>query len=307
MSDLAPVNGIAHDRRDPDPWTALELDRTLPIDPAAKRMLTENGRSRSRQFLLPLVRPIARASIVLVQLFRIVSPNWPNSSAILHRTMARGMRRYLRPEANMLILRHFHLGAEILRFIADNATPGFRPQLEPMRPKSIDDVTDDLFLKHDLNIYNFLIDLNTEMDRRGVAIDRVEAPDFSAITDGPLDIEVPGQGRWNRVDLETAIEFYTPLYGLFLTDRDFWRAANSLQLDETVALHVARMLGREQHLSLVNNGHPLVPLATLKAGYRLMLHGLATETLHGFLRHEKAQRAAAKSAILRARSRLAYP
>lgn len=289
MSDPRPMNGIPHDRRDPDPWVALELDRTVPIDPAAKRMLADNGRSGSRQFLLPFVRPVARASIVLVQIFKTLSPNWPNSSAMLHRVMARGMRRYLRPDANMLILRHFHLGSEILRFIADNATPGFRPQLEPMRPNSIADVTDDLFLKHDLNIYNFLIDLNTELARRGAEISRNEKPDFTAITDGPSDIEVPAQGRWNKVDLETAIEFYTPLYGLFLTDRDFWRAANSLQLDETVALYVARILGREQHLSLVNNGHPLVPLATLKAGYRLMLHGLATETLHGFLRHEKAQ------------------
>lgn len=289
MSNLMPVAGISHDRRDPDPWIALELDRTLPIDPAAKKMLADNGRSRSRQFLLPFVRPIARASIMLVQVFKTISPNWPNSSFMLHKVMARGMRRYLRPDANMLILRHFHLGSEILRFIADNATPGFRPQLEAMRPKSVADVTDDLFLKHDLNIYNFLIDLNKELDRRDTQVERVEKPDFSAITDGPQDIVVPAQGRFNKVDLETAIEFYTPMYGLFLTDRDFWRAANSLQLDETVALYVARILGREQHLSLVNNGHPLVPLATLKAGYRLMLHGLATETLHGFLRHEKAR------------------
>ena len=292
MSDLLPVAGVPNDRRDPDPWLALELDRSLPIDVAAKRMLADNGRSRSRQFLLPFVRPMARTAIVLGQVFRAVSPTWPNSSSFLHRAMARGMSRWLRPDANVLILRHFRLGSEILRFIADNATPGYRPQLDPMNPTKVDDVLDDLFLKHDLNIYNFLIDLNGELARRGEEVGLVADPDFSAITDGPTDIVVPPPGRWNRVDLETAIEFYTPLYGLFLTDRDFWRAANSLQLDETVALYVARMLGREQHLSLVNNGHPLVPLATLKAGYRLMLHGLATETLHGFLRHEKARRAA---------------
>jgi hypothetical protein len=292
VHDPSALRLAAHDRRDPDPWLALELDRALPIDPRAKRMLADNGRSRSRQFLLPFVRPVARAAIVLVQVFRTLSPRWPNSSRVLHDAMARGMRRYVRPDANELILRHFHLGSEILRFIADNATPGFRPRLEPMRPASIEDVRDDLFLKHDLNIYNFLIDLNAELDRRGAEVGLVESPDFSAISDGPLEFDLPPPGRLNRVDLETAIEFYTPLYGLFLTDRDFWRAANSLQLDETVALYAARILGSEQHLSLVNNGHPLVPLATLKAGYRLVLHGLATETLHGFLRAEKARRAA---------------
>ena len=295
MSD--PVSDLAlavarHDPDDPDPWLALQLDRGLPIDPLAKAALIASQRSASRQFLLPFVRPLARLAIILVQLFRTVSPRWPTSSRLLHRLMAWGMKRFVRPEANLLILRHFHLGAEILAFIADNATPGFRPALKPMRPRSIDDVRPDLFLAHDLNVYNFLIALSGELDRRGVSIEKRDLLDFSAISEEPPAIILPAQGWLNRIDLETAVEFYTPLYGLMLSDRDFWRAANSLQLDETVALYAARLIGSEQHLALVNNGHPLVPLPTWGAGYRLMLHGLATETLHGFLRHEKAARAA---------------
>jgi hypothetical protein len=282
----------AHDPADPDPWLALELDRSLPIDPVAKAALIACQRSRSRQFLLPLVRPVARLAIPLVQLFRIVSPKHPQAPHLLHAIMAWGMKRFVRPEANLVILRHFHLGAEILGFIADNATPGFRPALEPMQPRRIEDVRDDLFLRHDLNIYNFLIALNQEMSRRGTIIEKRDRLDFSAISDVPPDIKLPAQGRLNIVDLETAVELYTPLYGLMLSDRDFWRAANSLQLDETVALYAARLIGSEQHLALVNNRHPLLPFATIGAGWRLMLHGLDTETLHGFLRHEKARRAA---------------
>src|SRR5262245_66334510 len=91
----------------------------------------------------------------------------------------------------------------------------------------------------------------------------------------------------NVIDVQTAIEIYTPLYQLFLTDNDFWRAANSLQLDETVALYVARILNESHHLGLLNNKHPMVPLSTLAAGFRLMLHGLAAETLHATLRERK--------------------
>ena len=80
-----------------------------------------------------------------------------------------------------------------------------------MRPGSIDDVRADLFLKHDLNIYNFLIQLNEEMDRRGTEIARRETIDFSAINDEAPAIAVPSQGRWNRIDLETAVEVYTPV------------------------------------------------------------------------------------------------
>jgi hypothetical protein len=70
----------------------------------------------------------------------------------------------------------------------------------------------------------------------------------------------------------TAIEIYTPLFALFLSDRDFWRSSNSLQLDETIARHVGRLFDREEIVGLVNNKHPMVPLSTMEAGFRLMLH-----------------------------------
>lgn len=281
------------DEADPDPWLALTMDRSLPIDPAAKLALVRDQRSRSRQFLLPLVRPFARLSIIAAQLVHTVSPRWPHAPRFLHRSIAFGMRHFLTPDANMLILRHFHLGSQILRFIADNATPGFRPTLWPMQPRSIEDVRDDLFLRHDLNIYNFLIALNAELDRRGTAIGRVETLDFSAIDDA-VSLDPLPAGRWNVIDLQTAIELYTPAYAMLLTDRDFWRATNSLQLDETIGLYVARLTGEEKHLAMVVNGHPLVPHSTLRAGFRLVLHGLSTELLHGFLRELKARDAAMK-------------
>ncbi|MDF2117681.1 hypothetical protein PY365_19050 [Roseiarcaceae bacterium H3SJ34-1] len=280
----------AYDKRDPDPFLALMADRSLPIDPDAKMALLQDQTSRSRQFLLPVVRPLARATIVLVQLFRILSPHWPHAPRFLHRSIGFGMRHVLTPNANRLILRHFHLGAEILRFIADNATPGFHPELAPMRPRNIADVEDNMFLDHDLNIFNFLIQLNRELDRRGTTIGPVARLDFSAISDTVALDPLPS-GRFNIIDLQTAIECYTPAYALMLTDRDFWRASNSLQLDETIGIYAARLTGEEKHLAMINNRHPLVPFSTLQAGFRLMLHGLSTEMLHGFLRELKARQA----------------
>lgn len=280
-----------YDPADPDPWLAMELDRTLPFAPAAKAALMKDMGSPSRQWILPFVRPMARLSIVFVQIFRALSPSVPVAPRLLHRLIAWGMRRFVTPEANLLILRHFHLGSEILGFIADNATPGFRPALAPMRPRRIDDVRDNLFLKHDLNIYNFLIQLNQELERRGTEIGKPDRLDFSAISD-EIEIEPLPRGRLNKIDLQTAIELYTPLYGFLLTDRDFWRAANSLQLDETIGLYAARLTGEEKHLALINNRHPMVPFSTMAAGFRLVLHGLATEVLHGFLRELKRRQAA---------------
>jgi len=290
MSDRAatpdPLTLASWDSADPDPWLALMMDRSLPLDPVAKAALIRNQKAGSRRFLLPFVRPVARLWIVVAKVVHTLSPRWPHAPRLLHDSIAFGMRRFLSPDANLLILRHFHLGAQILRFIADNATPGFRPELHPMSPRRIDDVRALLFLNHDLNIYNFLIALNAEMDRRGVTMDRVEQLDFSAIED-EIELEPLPRGRFNVIDLQSAIELYTPAYAMLLTDRDFWRASNSLQLDETIGLYAARLTGEEKHLAMIVNNHPLVPYSTLRAGFRLMLHGLSTELLHGFLRELK--------------------
>ncbi|HEY7413346.1 MAG TPA: hypothetical protein VII13_21570 [Vicinamibacteria bacterium] len=286
MSFAERLQSRPHDPRDPDPWLALYLDRSVPIDDEAKAALLIALRSRSRQFLLPLVRPLARLAMVLIQVLKVFVPRGLTSSPLLHRLIHRALRTFVAPESNFLILRHFHIGSEVLAFIAANV-PGVDVPLSPLRPRRLVDVEDDLFLRHDLNLFNFVIRLNAQLREKGLEIGRVERPNLECITDGPFPME-PFPRRWtNFVDLQTAIEIYTPLYQLLLTDNDFWRASNSLQLDETVGLYVARILGVPEHLVLVNNKHPLVPLSTLMAGYRLMLHGLSAECLHAMLRERK--------------------
>jgi hypothetical protein len=282
------ASDIVWDPADPDPWLALQMDRSLPFDAGAKADLIRDQRRWSAIVLLSIVRPFARAMILVAWFVHLLTGRLIHAPRLLHRLIGFGMHHFLTPEANRMILRHFHLGAQVLRFIADNATPGFRPSLEPMAPRRPWDVADNLFLKHDLNIFNFLIQLNKELDRRGAVIAPRAEVDFSAIEE-EVALEAMPQGRFNFVDLHTAIEMYTPLYALLLTQRDFDRAAHSLQLDETIGLYAARLTGEEKHLAMINNRHPLIPHSNFRAGYRLMLHGLSTEVLHGFLRELKAR------------------
>lgn len=232
------------------------------------------------------MRPLARLAMIAIQLAKIIVPKRLTSPRILHWLIYPGLRHFVSPGANFLILRHFHLGSEILAFVASNVQ-GMEMQLNPLKPERLEDVLDNLFLKHDLNLFNFVIELNRQLREQERELEAPARLNFDCITDGPFSLkEFPR--RWtNLLDLQTAIEIYTPLYQLFLTDNDFWRAANSLQLDETVGLYVARILNDTQYLALVNNKHPLVPLSTLAAGYRLMLHGLAAESLHATLREFK--------------------
>ena len=109
------------------------------------------------------------------------------------------------------------------------------------------------------------------------------------ITDGDFPIKDIPSTRLNRIDLLTAIEIYTPVFQLLLTDNDFWRASNSLQLDETIAIYASRLLGDPLPMLLVNNKHPMIALSTQSAGYRLVLHGLASEMLHAYLVEKKRE------------------
>lgn len=279
-----------HDPRDPNPWLALYLDQSMPLAEEAKRAWLADSSSRSRQFGLPFIRPVARLLIVLIQVLKVLTPRKLAFSRTLHRLLAWGMENFIRPEANWLILRHFHLGSQVLEFIGRNSgvdVPG-----NPLRPREIADVRKDMFLVHDLNLYNFVTRLNSQLRESGRELHHVPDPDLSMITRPPLELADMPHRRRNFLDLQSAIEIFTPVYALLLTDADFWRATNSLQLDETIGIYAATVLDARDHLILLNNRHPLVPMSTLRAGFRLTLHGLSTEMLHALLMRQKEARAA---------------
>lgn len=214
-----------HDFNDPNPWVALDLDQSTFFDARAKAALLRGNPSKSRQFLLPLIRPIARLSIVVVQLVRIILPNSFTSSNRLHALIVWGMKNFLSTDANYLIFRHFHIGSQVLKFLSDNVE-NVQMRSVPLKPLTIDDFRNNTYVQHDLNIFNFIIQINAQGGQfKPILLERV---DFSAIEE--FDEQLPVMpDRWhNFLDLQSAIEVYTPLFGLFLSDKDFWRSSNSL-------------------------------------------------------------------------------
>ena len=290
-----PFKMMEFDPKDPDPWLALYLDQSLPIDDTAKRCLLIGARSWSRRWLFPVSRPLVFLWFGLVKVFRAITPHHPNLNGLLHKTIHWGLRTFGSPETNTLILRHFHIGTELLAFMKLNAGVGAAAETissHPLRPKTLKELEDNVFLQHDLNIFNFIIEVNKALLAQGKEIMPAERVDFSMISDSFPEFEVFPDGVLNKVDVQTAVEFYTPMYALLLPRADFVRAAHSLQLDETVAIYIARILGTDYHLNFIKNGHPMIALSTLQSGYRLMMHGLDCEALHGWLRILKARQAA---------------
>ena len=265
------LDPTTHDLRDPNPWLAMYLDSSIPMNEKAKQALVLDNDSRSGKWLMPFIIVWSKITIFFIHIFKFFFPRILNSSKILHRMLAWGLRRWVSPEANLLIFRHFHCGSEIVEFVAANID-GVETKTVPLKPNDFEDVKDDLFLNHDLNLYNFIINLNREMTEKGIQISEKNDIDLSMIsTDGFKMIDFPK--RWtNILDLRSAIEVFTPFYQLFLTKNDFYRASNSLQLDETIGIYSAKILGSPAHLGLLNNKHPFVPQSTYGASYRLVLH-----------------------------------
>ncbi len=283
------LNVDQYDQRDPNPWLALFLDDSIPINKISKEALMRDNNSFSRRYFFPLIFIWSKLSMFFIHIFKYFIPNLLNSSKMLHKILAWGLKHFVSPDANLLIFRHFHVGTEILQFISGNV-PEVEIEGHPLKPYDFDDVKDDLFLQHDLNLYNFVIQLNQQLREKNLEIEPQEHVNLSMITEGQFDhIQFPN--RWTNVlDLRSAIELFTPVYQFFLTSNDFLRAANSLQLDETIAIYSTTILNLPGHLGLVNNKHPMVPVSTYGASYRLVLHGLAAETLHEILVKMKVKR-----------------
>src|SRR5258708_22389275 len=105
-----------YDPSDPNPWLALYLDMSLPLSDEVKAALLSNSGSKSRQFVLPLIRPFAKLTMMMLQVIKVFVPNRLTSSKVLHRTIYWGLRTFVRPDANYLILLHFHIGSAIIHF-----------------------------------------------------------------------------------------------------------------------------------------------------------------------------------------------
>lgn len=271
-----------HDERDPNPWLAMYLDLSIPINDTTKLCLMRDNDSKSTQYLLPVIKVFSKILMFFIHIFKFFFPKLINSSKILHLILSWGLRNFVSKDANLLIFRHFHVGSEIMEFIAKNIE-NIEINTSPLKPYNFEDIKDDLFLKHDLNLYNFVIKLNKQLKEKNISIIGKKSPNLDMISEDQFNhIEFPD--KWtNILDLRSAIELFTPFYQLFLTSNDFVRASNSLQLDETIAIYTAQILGTPGHLGLVNNKHPMVPETTYSAAYRLVLHGLAAETLHEIL------------------------
>ena len=143
------------------------------------------------------------------------------------------------------------------------------------------------FVDHDQELFRIMRDIGP--------LDRVrtqpEARDLK--WDHWRDIS-PGLGagpvrRTQVFDFETAHALFMCLFCLLLTAEEYRDAINGFNLDQSIALRVAALIGEPGVVEMAYNKYPLYLVGPWNLGQRFLMHGFFTEYLHARLEEIRQQ------------------
>jgi hypothetical protein len=278
------------DRRNPNAWDALYLDRAIPVDPVAKAYMIRDLQSWTRNYLLIPIKLLANVLLASILTIKRLLPFQFSAYTLMHRSAAFFLNNFVSPEACYLIVRHICIGSNIVNFLIDN---GPDPTIEKSQlyPRTVDDLAENAFLEHDLILYNFVLDYNEAQQANPQWIEQVRQRGLNYDSIVPVEVEVDFERHrpLRILDLESAIELFKVFYSLCLTSDEFARAVLSLQFDENFGLYFSTITGDYNWNHAIANRHPLAPNSPFQAARDLMLHGIITEYLHRYLEIRQQQ------------------
>ena len=278
-----------HNRRDPNTWDILYLDRAIPIDPIAKAYTIKDLQNWTRNYLLIPIKVIANLLLGIIMTIKRLLPWQFNAYGLMHHSAAFFLDNFVSPEACYLIVRHIGIGSNIINFLIDN---GPDPTIEKSQlyPRTVKDLADNVFLEHDLILYNFVYDYHQAEAKNPHWLQKNDEQKLNYASIKPVEVKIDFERRrWLRIlDLESAIELFKVFYSLCLTSDEFARAVLSLQFDENFGVYISKITGDRDWNHVITNRHPLSPDSCFAAAKNLMLHGVVTEYLHQYLEIKKA-------------------
>jgi hypothetical protein len=290
MPDMPDIHN-SYNRHDPNAWNILQLDRAIPVDDTAKAYMISDLQNWTRNYLLIPIKIVVNLLLAVIMTGKRLLPFQFRAYGLMHRSAAFFLKHFVTPEACYLIVRHLCIGSNIVNFLIDN---GPDPEIAKsnLYPRTIDDLSQNAFLEHDLILYNFVHDYNMAIQSNPKWVETRRFPvgcippqgiNYNSIRPVEIDIDC-SQRNWLQIlDLESAIELFKVFYSLCLTSDEFARAVLSLQFDENIGCYVSEITGDYRWNHVIHNRHPLSPNSPFSASRDLILHGIITEYLHRYL------------------------
>jgi hypothetical protein len=264
---------------------ALVGDDSLPLDAAAKEYWVKDLQNPLRIIVLPTLRILLTITLHLTYYLKRLLPIQWKAHGFLQWQICFFMKYFVRPEANILILRHFQAESNLLNFVIDNSgKEGVEPVL--IYPKMIRDLMVQTFVHHDQGVLMTMRDLEVP-DRSNWPIKK---GDLQWTNWNPVRVDYSvDRKKWTQfLDFETAHELFKTSFCFWLTSKEYEAAINSFQFDHSVGLLIDDIVGAAHFADIAYNRFPMIIVGPTGLSYRFLMHGFFVEHVHAHLERMRA-------------------
>ncbi len=259
---------------------ALDGDSSLPLDEVAKKYWLKNLQNPLRKIVLPTLRILLSITLHIMYYVKRLLPIQWKAHGFLQWQICFFMKYFVRPEANILILRHFQAESNLLNFVIDNSGD---EKVEPVNiyPKMIGDLMVQTFVHHDQGVLMTMRDLK-KPDRSKWPIEQSQLSwkNWNPIR---IDYGIERKKFTQFLDFETAHELFKTTFCFWLTSKEYEAAINSFQFDHSVGLLIDEIVGASHFADIAYNRFPMILVGPSGLSYRFLMHGFFVEHVHAHL------------------------
>ncbi len=259
---------------------ALDGDSSLPLDEVAKKYWLKNLQNPLRKIVLPTLRILLSITLHIMYYVKRLLPIQWKAHGFLQWQICFFMKYFVRPEANILILRHFQAESNLLNFVIDNSGD---EKVEPVNiyPKMIGDLMVQTFVHHDQGVLMTMRDLK-KPDRSKWPIEQSQLSweNWNPIR---IDYGIDRKKFTQFLDFETAHELFKTTFCFWLTSKEYEAAINSFQFDHSVGLLIDEIVGASHFADIAYNRFPMILVGPSGLSYRFLMHGFFVEHVHAHL------------------------
>lgn len=259
---------------------ALAVDNSILMDPVAVELWLKDLNRRTRWFARPLIQFFFVILLHIIWAFKRLPLPQFSAHKTLQRLICWFCNRFVSPETNQLIIRHYATESNLLNFLYENTGPHTFDPID-LYPKSIDEMITSSFVQHDQELFRIMRNLG-KWDRSKWPVNP-EKLKWSLWREIEIDDQIK-KGSWSQVlDFETSHALFMCMFCLLLTAEEYRDAINGFNLDQSIAIRIGDIIGDPTTSELAYNKHPLYLVGPWNLGQRFLMHGFFTEYLHARL------------------------
>jgi hypothetical protein len=263
---------------------ALDGDNSLPLEEVAKKYWLKDLQNPLRKIVLPTLRILLSITLhILYYVKRLLPIQW-KAHGFLQWQICFFMKHFVRPEANVLILRHFQAESNLLNFVIDNSGDD-KVESVNIYPKMIRDLLVQTFVHHDQGVLMTMRDLRKpDRSKWPIETSQLSWKNWNPIR---IDYRIDQKKFTQFLDFETAHELFKTTFCFWLTSKEYEAAINSFQFDHSVGLLIDEIVGASHFADIAYNRFPMILVGPSGLSYRFLMHGFFVEHVHAHLENKR--------------------